>query len=109
MWQHQPRRHQRFLGNKGTPQHERHEIVAPQIAYIGRFVDHLAITKHPVPGQVGANVSPRRDQFGFRIARLVDFQDRAGFRVFVAEVAEFSGKFSRQDDHVGLNTTQRMA
>ncbi len=39
-----------------TADHECHQIVAPEVAYIGAFVDQFAIAPDAVPRQIGAQV-----------------------------------------------------
>ncbi len=100
---------QGFLEGEGAADGEADQVVAPDVAHVGRFGDHLAIAPDAVERQVGTDVevlAQRRESgrsgFGHR-------KHRAGLRVGLGEAEEIMRQVFWQDDQVGLHIARREA
>ena len=93
---------QRALERERAADQERHEVVAPVLAQVGRLVDKLAVAPDAVAGQIGAQVGARRDLRRLGRAGVGDVEQRAGLRVGAAEEQEVERDGLRQRDEVRL-------
>ena len=72
---------------------------------VGRLVDHLAVAPDAVARQVGADVEIDPERGNARIADIGHADDRARFRIELAEAVERRREFFRQDREIALDET----
>ena len=94
---------QRLLERKRAAEREADEIVAPDMANIGRFLDQLAVAPHPVFRQIGADVEILAQSREARVARLGHRQHRAGLWVGLCKPQKIMRQRLWQDDQVRLD------
>jgi len=73
------------------------------------LIHHYSILIDPVPGDIGADVGPRRRQHRFNVACLYDFQQGTGLRVPLAKEQKLESQVLRQNRQIRLNVTRRNA
>jgi hypothetical protein len=84
-------------------EHEGHEIVAPMLGHVSRLVDHLAVAPDAVARHVGADVEIGAERGDVRAADVGHADDRARFRIELAEAVKGAGIFGRQDRQIALD------
>ena len=53
---------QRLLERERAADHERHQVVAPEVAHVGGLADQLAVAPHAVARDIGADVDVRAER-----------------------------------------------
>jgi hypothetical protein len=102
----QPGLDESFLEREGTANRERHKIIAPDVAQIGRFVYDDPVSENLVARGVRPDVHVIAERRENPIARIGDGKNWTGFRVLLAEQQKFAGPVSRKDREVGLHATR---
>ena len=72
---------------------------------VGRLVGHLAVAPDAVARQVGADVEIKPERGDARIADIGHADDRARFRIELAEAVKRRREFFRQDRQIALDET----
>ena len=85
------------------------EIVAPMLRHVGRLVHDLAVAPDAVARHVGADVEIGAERGDVRAADVGHADDRARFRIELAEAVKGAGVFRRQDRQIALDEAGRDA
>jgi inhibitor of KinA len=87
---------------KAAAQQESDCVVTPQCRNVPYLVVKLAGSVDPVGGDVGTDIRTRAGQSRNRIAFVQHLQQRARFRIALAEHEEVEGQSGRQNDEISL-------
>jgi len=83
------------------------EILAPPFGDFGGLLDELAVIPDAIARQVGADVEIEPERGDLRIADVGDADQRAGFRIGLAEAEEIGGEIRRQGGEIALHVAGR--